>query len=318
MVINAPAIGQLYGMPNDLRYAFADFERERINGQAVLQFAPTDSLTLTLDYTYSTNEITEDRGEQTMWLQRANSFTDLDVRHRPGGGHADLPPRHRRRHQGLRLRTAAQQAEVQAGFAGLQRGLGRQRRLRLTFDAHNSTTESRRTIRSPAAARPSSASPAPTTAPAVRYCGGSGGRSFWFNSGLPIGSHVVPDRRRRGARHQRHPQPRLRRRADLGSQVLRINYQRQETEIKQGRIDGEWVFDDGRFQFGVDSSKTTMTRSRPPRPTPTLGDWGVANAGDEPGMIELLQPFDIIGMFDDFRPDGAAPGAWRGRCHRAA
>ena len=30
-----------------------------------------------MDYTFSRNEITEERGEQTMWLQRSNSFTDL-------------------------------------------------------------------------------------------------------------------------------------------------------------------------------------------------------------------------------------------------
>jgi len=76
-VTNAPAIGQLYGMPNDSRYAFADFERERINAQGVVQFAPSDALTLTLDYTFANNEITENRGEQTIWLQRNNSFTDL-------------------------------------------------------------------------------------------------------------------------------------------------------------------------------------------------------------------------------------------------
>ena len=32
---------------------------------------------ITADYTYRTNEITENRGEQTMWLQRGNSFTHL-------------------------------------------------------------------------------------------------------------------------------------------------------------------------------------------------------------------------------------------------
>ena len=78
VVTNAPAIGQLYGMPNDLRYAFSRFERERINAQAVVQFAPIDALTLTLDYTFAQNDIEEDRGEQTIWLQRNNSFTDLE------------------------------------------------------------------------------------------------------------------------------------------------------------------------------------------------------------------------------------------------
>ena len=76
-VVNAPAVGQLYARPNDLRYAFSEFERERVNGQAVLQFAPTDSLTLTVDYTYSTNEITENRGEQGMWLQNSN-YTNVE------------------------------------------------------------------------------------------------------------------------------------------------------------------------------------------------------------------------------------------------
>ena len=32
---NAPANGQLYGIPNDIRYAFSDMERERINVQGV-------------------------------------------------------------------------------------------------------------------------------------------------------------------------------------------------------------------------------------------------------------------------------------------
>src|SRR6187402_1402572 len=76
-VTNAPAVGQLYAMPNDQRYAFSDFERERINAQGVVQFAPSDALTLTLDYTFANNEITENRGEQTIWLQRNNSLSDL-------------------------------------------------------------------------------------------------------------------------------------------------------------------------------------------------------------------------------------------------
>src|SRR5690606_5622532 len=71
---NAPAQGQLYGIPNDIRYAFSDFERERINAQGAIQFAPADTMTLTLDYTFARNDIAEDRGEQTVWLQR-NGFT---------------------------------------------------------------------------------------------------------------------------------------------------------------------------------------------------------------------------------------------------
>ena len=42
-----------------------------------VQFAPIESLTLTADYTYALNELTEDRGEQTIWLQR-NGFDHLE------------------------------------------------------------------------------------------------------------------------------------------------------------------------------------------------------------------------------------------------
>ncbi len=73
---NAPAQGQLYGIPNDIRYVFSDIERERVNGQLTVQFAPVEGLTLTADYTFAQSEIVEDRGEQTIWLQR-NGFDHI-------------------------------------------------------------------------------------------------------------------------------------------------------------------------------------------------------------------------------------------------
>ena len=50
----------------------------------------------------------------------------------------------------------------------------------------------------------------------------------------------------------------------------------------------------------------------------TLGDWSVANAGNEPGMVALLQPVSITGMFKDFNANGAAPSAWRGDADQLA
>ncbi|MBZ9613229.1 TonB-dependent receptor [Rheinheimera maricola] len=39
--------------PKDMNYGFEDVQRERTNGQLTLQFAPTDAMTFTLDYTAS-------------------------------------------------------------------------------------------------------------------------------------------------------------------------------------------------------------------------------------------------------------------------
>src|SRR5688572_21643184 len=311
VVTNAPAIGQLYGMPNDLRYAFADFERERINGQAVLQFAPSDSLTFTLDYTYSTNEITENRGEQTIWLQRANSFTDLTF----DTGQSVATPIYIRDIVGTKdfgYEQQHQEQEYKLDSLGLNAAWDVTDRFRLTFDAHNTTSESRpndpvtgggSTFFSIAGTNNCTVGP---------YCGGNWAQELSFNSGLPIAARTWYANSAdaiagtNGTLNPDFPP------GQIGSQVLRINYQRQETEIKQGRIDGEYVFDDGRFQFGVDSSETTMTRKQATEAYSTLGDWGVANTGNEPGLQELIRPIDIVGMFDDYSAPGAAHGAWEG------
>nr|WP_206861667.1 TonB-dependent receptor [Lysobacter changpingensis] len=311
IVENAPAIGQLYGMPNDLRYAFADFERERINGQAVLQFAPTDAVTFTLDYTYSTNEITENRGEQTIWLQRANSFSHLVF----DTGEEVATPVYLRDIVGTKdfgFEQQRQEQEYKLDSLGLNVKWDVTDRFRLAFDAHNTTSKSLpndpvtgggSTFFSIAGTNNCTVGP---------YCGGNWAQELWFNNGLPIGARTWypdPTSAVSGANGTVNPDFPV---EQVGSQVLRINSQRQETEVKQGRIDGEYNFDDGRFMFGVDSSRTTMIRKQTTEAYSTLGDWGVANTGNEPGLAELLRPVNIIGMFDDWSAPGAATGAWRG------
>src|SRR5690606_35811585 len=81
-VTNTPTVGELYAMPNDVRYAVNDFKSKRTNAHAVLQLAPVDGLTMTLDYLYSRYELNANRGEQSMWLQ--NSYYS-DVTFDTGG-----------------------------------------------------------------------------------------------------------------------------------------------------------------------------------------------------------------------------------------
>lgn len=72
---NTPEVGQLYSRPNDVRYTFADQERERTNAQLTLQFRPVENLTGTLDYTFAQKSQSEHRGEVTTWVQNG-SFLD--------------------------------------------------------------------------------------------------------------------------------------------------------------------------------------------------------------------------------------------------
>lgn len=57
-ITNRPTGDQIYTVPQNAGIGINDIERERINGQAVLQFKPSDTLTGTIDYTYSRNRVT--------------------------------------------------------------------------------------------------------------------------------------------------------------------------------------------------------------------------------------------------------------------
>jgi TonB-dependent receptor len=76
VINNAPAEGQLYALPTDLRYEVQDNKRERSNAQAVIQFKPTERLTATLDYTYSELDRTSDRAQQSVWFN-TNAISEL-------------------------------------------------------------------------------------------------------------------------------------------------------------------------------------------------------------------------------------------------
>jgi len=101
----------------------------------------------------------------------------------------------------------------------------------------------------------------------------------------------------------------------LGSQVLRIAYNDQTTEIKQTRFDGRFkLTDDDTLQFGVET-RALESRNRSSASNLTMGDWGVGDSGTVPGMVALLTPFSLTGAFDDFNPVGAPVGGWKGNAN---
>ncbi|MET4726713.1 TonB-dependent receptor [Lysobacter enzymogenes] len=67
-ITNRPGPNDVYSMPQSLGYSVNSVKRERINGQLTLQWAPTDNLTTTLDYTYSQNKIEQMRHDMSVWL----------------------------------------------------------------------------------------------------------------------------------------------------------------------------------------------------------------------------------------------------------
>ncbi|MCD2323343.1 TonB-dependent receptor [Sphingomonas sp. IC-56] len=78
-VTNRPSGSDVYEIPQSAAYDLIDIDRERINGQLVLQARPTDSLTATVDFTYSRNKVEARDSSVGIWFNfgdTSSAWTD--------------------------------------------------------------------------------------------------------------------------------------------------------------------------------------------------------------------------------------------------
>jgi TonB-dependent receptor len=81
-ITNRPDANDVYQVPQNASYDLNDIDRERINGQLVLQFRPVDSLTATVDYTYSRNTVEVRNSNVGIWFNHndtSSAWTDGPV-----------------------------------------------------------------------------------------------------------------------------------------------------------------------------------------------------------------------------------------------
>jgi TonB-dependent receptor len=78
-ITNRPGPNDVYEIPQSAAYDLMDIKRERINGQVALQFRPIDSLTATVDYTYSRNTVEVRDSSVGIWFNfgdTSSAWTD--------------------------------------------------------------------------------------------------------------------------------------------------------------------------------------------------------------------------------------------------
>jgi len=66
--------------PQNVGYGWSDIRRDRKNAQAVLQFAPTDRFTATLDFTYSRVDLERDSNSVGIWFECPNIAATVNER----------------------------------------------------------------------------------------------------------------------------------------------------------------------------------------------------------------------------------------------
>lgn len=78
-ITNRPEGNDVYEVPQSAAYDLIDIDRERINGQLVLQARPSDALTATFDFTYSRNKVEVRDSSVGIWFNfgdTSSAWTD--------------------------------------------------------------------------------------------------------------------------------------------------------------------------------------------------------------------------------------------------
>ena len=81
-ITNRPDPTDVYQVAQNASYDLNDINRERINGQAVLQFRPSDALTATVEYIYSRNTVETRNSNVGVWFNHgdtSSAWTDGPV-----------------------------------------------------------------------------------------------------------------------------------------------------------------------------------------------------------------------------------------------
>ena len=323
-ITNEPAQGQLYAIPNDVRYSYYDFASKRKNAHAVFQLAPVDGLTMTLDYLYSRYEINANRGEQSMWLQQQN-FTDVTF----DTGNEVATPTYIRDIVGTKDFGMEQQHYAQIyklDDIGFNTEWQATDSLKFTLDLHDAKSRSL-----PNDSMTGGGATFVGLAGTNNYfnkdgdgnvvcgsqpqCGGSWGQEFFFNNGLPIATRTwYPTADSTGPGQVNVPFAAN----NLGIQPMRIDAQAQTTEVKEAKLGGELEFDNGRFQFGTNIMKTKLHRTQAAQNYQAMGDWSLNDAGAYPDLTDILQQVNTAGLFSGYNTNGIAHSTWIGNANELA
>jgi TonB-dependent receptor len=328
IIQDAPAAGQLYGIPNDVRYAFSSVDRERINAQGVVQFAPSDALTFTVDYTLARSNIVQDRGEQTMWAQQSSTFDEV---HFDTGQDVATPiyifemTANNYSNKDFGYEQQRNEQENSLDSVGFNVDWQLSDRFSLSLDAHKS--EGKSDPNDPVTGGSQTA----FSFAGVPLCSGTGAgignipgasapcagfvaQEYSFAGDLPVATRWIfanqaaADARANGNNQFAFDPNRL------GSQILRINFQQQESEVSQYRLDSKFdLNDNNRFNFGIET-RTMEMHQRSSNNQMNLGNWGANDAGTALGasLADVVTPFNLVGLLEDFNSGTAPSNAWRG------
>jgi TonB-dependent receptor len=281
---NAPTDpNALVAIPNDSRYHFADDTYKRLNGQAIVEFKPTDTLTITADALFARTIQKETRSDESNWFNRPFDVVTFDsnpdVRtatylHETIAGVKD---------EDFEQQTRAQKNTLQDYGLNLKWEMAHN--LTLSIDGHYGKSSVL-----PDNPNGTSSTLVGTGANVIAS------HSVDYSGPIPVQDEVINDALKGNNNGVLDV-------GDVGSSIGRTYTTIQHQTVKEARADLGWDLGGGsRFDFGG-LYRDTETSQQYIATQQTLGNWSVDHPGDinqiAPGV---LQPFCLLCKFNSYDP----------------
>ena len=295
----------LVAVPNDSRYHYSEFERERINVAGTAQFRPVETLTFTADAMFVRNEQREQRMDQTNWFNRPFDRITFDlndavptavfIEEGAGYGTKDI---------GFEQQYRATDTELQSYGLNLEWEVADS--LTLTLDGNHSLSQSTPGASNGASSTLFSMGAPVVDAHSVNFSGPVPVQLWTLNDG-GLGTDGV-----RGTADDRGNNNGRLDIGDLGTQIYRTNASRQRHRVDQFSANLSWELDsDSSFDVGASYIDSSMTSART-QTQQTLGDWGINNVGEIAARAgDLIEEFCLSCQFSRYDV-GNADIAFRG------
>lgn len=301
-VTNAPADGDaLVSLPRDSRYHFSEFESERVNGQLVVQFAPSDAVRMTADYTFASNSNTETRSDVSNWF--AQTFSDVVFDDSPVQTAVLL--REDTTNHGAAMQQTTRATKDELDSFGFNVEFDVSDNLMLAFDAHSSSAEVTPDIDGEYS-RVNVGLDMKYTPDATTL-----NNSVDYSGDVPVMLvHIDTTPATAGMTNEELADYTVDT-ARAGTQVANLRSISQENNVDQFDLRGQWQLDDtASLTFGA-NYKTQDNTSITTDYRQILGNWGAENPGDVEALLGAgaLEEFCISCRFDDYSIGGASLSA---------
>ncbi|SDD21025.1 MULTISPECIES: TonB-dependent receptor [Kordiimonas] len=282
-VNNLPSDGsQLVAIARDSRFRVTDITRERINGQAVVQFNPTDRIRMTADVLYAETEAAEQRADISNWFSRP--FSQVTFDDNPTVATAEFMAETIGGAKDYALQQSYRATKDKLESFGVNIEYDAMDNLTLKLDAHSSKASVTPNARTGyAETNVGMAMPIVTA------------QSLDFSSGTPVIGITRDDSINSNGDGVYDVN-------DISTQIANdLRYIHQINKVDQVDFRAEWDLDDSiALTFGANyreqSNETSEALYRQ-----TMGNWGASNPGDVEDLAPgALEQFDLSGRYNDF------------------